>query len=92
MYRGPTGIEPATSSTQRKNHTARPRTPTIFYMNLFIIDFLFHQSEFTVLYIVLDSIIGGELNLHSKTTHELCKSMSVSLINSIFRRNVTRLL
>ena len=26
---GPTGIEPATSSTQRKNHTARPKTQVI---------------------------------------------------------------
>ena len=27
--RGLTGIEPATSSTQRKNHTARPKTHVI---------------------------------------------------------------
>ena len=35
INRGPTGIEPATSSTQRKNHTARPRTQLI-YFNLYI--------------------------------------------------------
>ena len=28
-FRGLTGIEPATSSTQRKNHTARPKTQVI---------------------------------------------------------------
>ena len=31
-FRGLTGIEPATSSTQRKNHTARPKTQLIILM------------------------------------------------------------
>ena len=37
-YWGLTGIEPATSSTQRKNHTARPKTQLFFLFAVIIYD------------------------------------------------------